>query len=64
MNNAVGFYKKMDIVIDRDVSFREILRELKDPEVKRGLVFMLEFVKSMANPANGEEINLKTQNNN
>lgn len=63
MNNAVGFYKKMDIVVDHEVTYREILRELKDPEVKRGLVFMLEFVKSMANPANGKEINLKTQNN-
>ena len=50
MNNAVGFYKKMDIAVKETVSYREIFKQLKDPEVKRGLVFMLEFVKSMANP--------------
>lgn len=50
MNNALGFYKKMDIDVDDDVSYRRIVKELKDPEVKRGLYFMLEFVKSMATP--------------
>ncbi len=55
MNNALGFYRKMDIEVEKDVTFREILRELKDPEVKRGLFFMLEFVKSMAN-TNGSGI--------
>ncbi len=50
MNNALGFYRKMDIVVDSDVSYREIFKELKKPEVKRGLVFLLEFVKSMAAP--------------
>lgn len=61
MNNAVGFYKKMDIEVTEDVSFRKIIQELKDPEVKRGLVFMLEFVKNMAAP-NGAHINGNNQN--
>ncbi|RMF59868.1 MAG: DUF1641 domain-containing protein [Calditrichaeota bacterium] len=54
LNNAVGFYKKMDIDVKENVTFREIFKQLKDPEVKRGLVFLLEFVKSMANPTNGK----------
>jgi uncharacterized protein YjgD (DUF1641 family) len=55
VNNAVGFYKKMDIVVDKEVSYRKIIKELRDPEVKRGLAFMLEFVKNMANP-NGKQM--------
>lgn len=62
MNNAVGFYKKMDIDVDHDVSYRTIIKELKDPEVKRGLVFLLEFVKSMAMP--GELLNHQKATNN
>ncbi len=49
MNNALGFYRKMDIEVREKVTYREILKQLKEPEVKRGLVFLLEFVKSMAN---------------
>ena len=63
MNNALGFYKKMDIEVNEEISFREIFRELKDPEVKRGLAFMLEFVKSMAN-TNGSHLKMNTTNNN
>ncbi len=62
MNNAVGFYQKMDIAVQEKVSYREIFRELKDPEVKRGLVFMLEFVKNMAN-SNGTNLNQNKQIN-
>jgi uncharacterized protein YjgD (DUF1641 family) len=54
VNNAIGFYKKMDIVVDKDISYRQIIKELRDPEVKRGLAFMLEFVKNMAAP-NGKQ---------
>lgn len=55
-NNAIGFYKKMDIIIEKDVSYLNLLKKLKDPEVKRGLAFMLEFTKSMAN-TNGNKNN-------
>jgi len=54
VNNAMGFYRKMDIIVEKDISYRKIIKELRDPDVKRGLVFMLEFVKSMANP-NGKQ---------
>lgn len=50
VNNALSFFGKMDIEVEEDVSYAKIFKELRKPEVKRGLVFMLEFVKSMANP--------------
>ncbi len=53
LNNAVGFYKKMDIDVEKDATYVKIFKELRDPEVKRGLIFMLEFVKNMAK-RNGE----------
>jgi uncharacterized protein YjgD (DUF1641 family) len=50
INNALGFFRKMDIEIEKEkMSYFAIFKQLKDPEVKRGFVFMLEFVKSMAN---------------
>jgi uncharacterized protein YjgD (DUF1641 family) len=48
LNNAVGFYKNMDIVVDKDVSFMRLFKEMRDPAVKRGMLFMLEFLKTMA----------------
>jgi len=51
INNALGFFRKMDIEIGKEeISYFAMLKQLKDPEVKRGLVFMLQFVKSMAGP--------------
>lgn len=47
VNNAVGFYRKMEIDVKKKVSYRDLLRQLRDPEVKRGIFFMLEFAKSM-----------------
>jgi len=54
VNSALQFFKKMDITIDRDISWGMLLKEIRDPEVKKGLLFMLEFVKSMAKPNNGK----------
>lgn len=49
VNNALGVYKKLDITVEEDVSLMKLLREMNTPEVKRGLAFMLEFLKSLAN---------------
>jgi uncharacterized protein YjgD (DUF1641 family) len=61
MNNALEFFKKMDIVVDRDISYRTLFKQLKNPEVKKGLFFMLEFVKNMAYQK--QELNKIIQNN-
>ena len=60
LNNAVGFFQKMDVAVERDVSFMTLLKELRDPEVKRGIAFLLEFAKNMAKPG-GNGANLPTE---
>lgn len=50
INNAVGFYKKMDIVVEKDISLWALLKEIKDPQTKKGLAFLIQFLKNMANP--------------
>jgi len=47
-NNALGFFKKMDIIIEKDFSTWQLIKKARDPEVKKGMAFMLEFVKNMA----------------
>ena len=48
VDNAVGFFRKMDIKVEEKISYLDIIKELRKPEVKQGLIFMLEFVKNMA----------------
>ncbi len=55
VDNALSFFSKMDIDIDHEISMIELFRKMRDPEVKKGMAFMLEFVKSMAQ--NGKNIN-------
>ncbi|MCB2203834.1 DUF1641 domain-containing protein [bacterium] len=49
VNNALVVYKKLDITIDEKVSLTTLVREINSPEVKRGIAFMLEFLKNLAN---------------
>lgn len=57
INNALEFFKKMDIDIDKNISYFRLLKEMSNPEVKHGIIYMLEFVKNMAksNQANIQE---------
>jgi uncharacterized protein YjgD (DUF1641 family) len=50
IDNALGFFRKMDITVEKDISYFQIMKELRNPEVKQGIVFMLEFIKNMAKP--------------
>jgi uncharacterized protein YjgD (DUF1641 family) len=50
INNALSFFRKMDIEVEKDISYFQIMREMRNPEVKQGIVFMLEFLKNMAKP--------------
>lgn len=52
VNNALGFFKKMDIIIEKDFSTWQLIKKARDPEVRKGMAFMLEFVKSMAKQEN------------
>ena len=51
LNNAVTVYKKLDITVEEDVSLFRLMREINTPEVKRGLAFMMQFLKNLANTA-------------
>lgn len=50
IDNALDFFRKMDIAVEKDVSYLQILKEMRNPEVKKGIIFMLEFLKNMAKP--------------
>jgi uncharacterized protein YjgD (DUF1641 family) len=48
MNNAVSFFQKMDVAVEKDVSLLALIKEFRDPEVRRGIAFLLAFAKNMA----------------
>lgn len=48
INNALHVYKKLDITVEGDVSMMKLLREANSPEVRRGLAFMTQFLKNLA----------------
>lgn len=48
INNALNVYKKLDITVEGDVSMMKLLREVNSPEVRRGLAFMTQFLKNLA----------------
>ncbi len=54
VNNALEFFKKMDVIVKDDVSMFSLIKQLRDPEVKKGLAFSLEFVKNMAKTGNNQ----------
>jgi uncharacterized protein YjgD (DUF1641 family) len=47
INNAVVFYKKLEFNVTGDVSLFSLLRELNTPEAKKGLSFVLHFLKAV-----------------
>ena len=48
INNAVIVYKKLDINIEEDVSYLKLIKELKSPEMKKGLAFGIQYLKSLS----------------
>jgi uncharacterized protein YjgD (DUF1641 family) len=56
IDNALGFFRKMDIEVEKDVSYFRIMKEMRNPEVKQGIVFMLEFLKNMAKPMDNKSL--------
>lgn len=49
INNAINVYKKLDIEVTEKVTFLSLLKELNDPETKKGLTFAIRFLKNLAN---------------
>jgi uncharacterized protein YjgD (DUF1641 family) len=48
LNNTVSFFQKMDVAVEKDVSLLALMKEFRDPEVRRGIAFLLTFAKNMA----------------
>jgi uncharacterized protein YjgD (DUF1641 family) len=48
INNAVIVYKKLDINIEDDISYLKLFKELKSPEMKKGLAFGIKYLKSLS----------------
>jgi uncharacterized protein YjgD (DUF1641 family) len=59
LNNVVNVYKNLNIKVKEDVSLISLLKEMNDPEVKRGLAFGIEFLKNIANQP--KELNVNTK---
>lgn len=62
INNAVAVYKKLDIEVEKEVSVFKLLKELNDPELKRGIAFSIQFLKNIVKKP--EENNLIKVNSN
>ena len=49
-SEAMALFEKMDAIVERDISFRALYRELKDPEVRRGIAVLLQFARIAGRP--------------
>lgn len=49
-NNALNVYKKLDMEVEEDVSLLALLKEMNTPEARKGMVFAIRFLKSIASP--------------
>ncbi len=54
VNNALDFFQKLDMDITEDISMLKIMREMNKPEIKRGIFFMLQFMKNVSIPKHPE----------
>lgn len=60
VNNALHFFQKMDVEIEKDISYWQILKAMRDPEMKRGIAFLIQFTKNMVQ-SNGESLTASNQ---
>ena len=52
INNAVQVYRHVDLDHVKDISVFGALREMNSPEVKRGIGFLITFIKNIAHASN------------
>jgi len=63
VNNALTFFQKMDVVVEQKVSYWSLLKELRDPELKRGMAFIIRFMKNMVQ-TNGNQFSQNSETKN
>ena len=52
INNAVQVYRHIDLEHVKDISVFKAMREMNSPEVKRGIGFLMTFIKNIARASN------------
>lgn len=58
INNALHFFQYLGENVQEKVTFRDIFRELKDPQTRRGMVFAIHVLKNLTQMnANGNNSN-------
>lgn len=50
MNNFVQFYRTMEAPAEQHATYRQLVRELRNPETKRGMVFLIQFLQRLSAP--------------
>jgi len=50
INNAISVYKNLDINIEGEISYWQLIKEARTPEMRRGLAFGIQFLKNLAAP--------------
>jgi len=48
INNAVSVYKNLDISVKEEISYWDLIKAARTPEMKRGMAFAIQFLKNLA----------------
>jgi len=48
LDNALAVYKNLDYKAEEDVSLFKLMKELKSPEMKKGLAFGIKYIKNLS----------------
>lgn len=59
MNNAVSIYNKIETRDIKEYSMWKAFKEMRSPEMKKGIGFMITFLKNIAEDANATSVNNK-----
>jgi len=63
INDAVNVYKNLDIEIKDNISLFGLMKELNNPELKRGLYFAIEFLKKISAIQNNKSFSTTNDTN-
>jgi uncharacterized protein YjgD (DUF1641 family) len=62
INNALNFFQYLGEGVKEKITLRDIFRELKDPQTRRGMVFAIHLLKNLTQMnANGKNSNTKKE---
>lgn len=59
LNNALSVYNKLDMENIEDYSMWKAFKELRTPEMQKGIGFIMTFLKNISNEVNKNQLNIK-----